>query len=338
VTARFPRLKLAHLPTPLWRHDALDALVGTEVWVKRDDLTGSGTTGNKVRKLEFLMAAARAQECDTVITCGGTQSNHCRATALVAAELGLRCRLLLREGDPGSPPPLRGNLTLAAMAGAELTFLSPEQYARHDRWLERVAEELRAQGRQPYVIPEGGSSGLGALAYVEAMAEVRRQLEAGEAGSKRPFDTLVTACGTGGTAAGAAIGAALHGVASSVMAMAVTEDQETFSRAIRRISEQCRQLDPSLPAPVPVEVADHARGPHYAIADVDQLRFMIEVCTKTGLLLDPVYTGKALYGLSRAAPMPGRVLFLHTGGLPGLLSQADAFDALLTPIVPASVS
>src|SRR5688500_16637375 len=152
-----PKLALAHLPTPLFRSDALDALVGTRVWVKRDDMTAGAEAGNKIRKLEYLLAAALEQGADTVITCGGFQSNHARATALLARRIGLRPVLLLRTLTTPPPPPSTGNALIDVLAGAELRAISPAQYGRRDAVMAEVARELAAQGARPYVIPEGGS-------------------------------------------------------------------------------------------------------------------------------------------------------------------------------------
>src|SRR5689334_19103487 len=146
------KLALACVPTPLWRHERLDALVGAEVWVKRDDLTASGAAGNKIRKLEYLAADALERGATALITCGGQQSNHARATAIVAAELGLRTVLLLRTAEPSAPPPPVGNLMLDYLVGAEVRFITPAQYRERDALMAGVARELAARGEQPYVI------------------------------------------------------------------------------------------------------------------------------------------------------------------------------------------
>lgn len=323
-----PKLALAQLPTPLWRHDRLDALVGTEVWVKRDDLTASGAAGNKLRKLEYLAADALARQATVLITCGGQQSNHARATAIVAAELGLGAVLLLRTADPSSPPPPVGNLMLDYLVGADVRFITPAQYRERDALMAKVAEELGARGERPYVIPEGGSNGLGSLGYVDAMAEVRAQLDAGQAGGAREFDAVVHACGSGGTAAGTALGARQHRVAPVTHAVAVCDDRAYFEAVVARISAECVALEPSLDAGARPLVHDAWKGPAYGLASAEQTAFIVEVARKTGLLVDPVYTGKALYALAQLEPKPKRALFLHTGGLPGLLAQSETFAAL----------
>jgi len=324
-----PRLHLAHLPTPLTHHPELDRLVGAEVWVKRDDMTSGAAAGNKIRKLEWLLAHARQEQATTILTCGGVQSNHARATALVAAELGLRALLFLRVADPSAPAPTTGNLLLDRMAGAEVRFITPAEYADRDRVMRTAAEALSARGERPYVIPEGGSNGRGALGYVQAMREVRQQLDHGLAGGPRRFDVVVHACGSGGTAAGAALGASAFDVAREVIAMAVAGDRATFDAIIARVIDEARALDPALRAPAPWRVCEHARGPEYGVASEEQRRLILDVAQRTGLVLDPVYTGKALFGLARLEPRPRRVLFLHTGGLPGLLAQAEAMTSLL---------
>lgn len=346
MSAMRPRIALAHLPTPIQQPKRLAEALGVDLWVKRDDATGGAEAGNKVRKLELLLADALARGADVVITCGGIQSNHARATALSAARLGLRALLFLRTTEPGLAPdavgesaPLpvdlapQGNVLLDRLAGAEVRLVSAATYRERARVMEEAAERLRAEGKKPYVIPEGGSNGLGALGYVEAMAEVRRQLDLGLAGGK-PFDAVVHACGSGGTAAGVAAGAAHHDVAGEVHAMAVCDDVPTFKRIIAGILDEARALEPRLGSPARLVVDDVAKGPAYAVSTPEQRRTIVWAARESGLVLDPVYTGKAFAGLcARAAagqPLYGkRILFLHTGGLPGLLAQADAFrDAL----------
>jgi D-cysteine desulfhydrase len=305
--------------------------VGVGVWVKRDDFTASGAAGNKIRKLEYLLADALARRATTIVTCGGQQSNHARATAILAAELGLRAVLLLRTASPDTPPPAVGNLLIDYLVGAEVRFITPEQYREREPLLAEVARELERKGEVPYVIPEGGSNGLGSLGYVDAMLEVRRQLDAGLGGGPSPFDAVAHACGSGGTAAGVALGAAKHGVAKLTLAFAVCDDRAYFDAVVARITKEAVALDSSLDARALPTVHDAWKGPAYGLASDEQLDFILEVAAKTGLLVDPVYTGKALFGLSRLAAKPARVLFLHTGGVPGLLAQGDVLAARLQP-------
>lgn len=325
-----PRVRLAHLPTPLVKPPRLAASLGCDLWVKRDDMTGGPEAGNKIRKLELLLAEALATSADTVITCGGLQSNHARATALCAASLGLRTVLLLRTPNPQAAAPLEGNVLLDRLAGAELRLISPEQYRDRDRLMVATAAELGALGRRAYVIPVGGSSGLGALGYVDAMAEVREQLDLAGGAS---FDLIVHACGSGGTTAGVALGAARHGVARRVRAMAVCDDAATFEPIVARILRDAQALAPDLGAPAPLTIDDSVRGPAYGVSTKEQRAWAARVARESGLILDPVYTGKAFAGLAAMAERGelrgARVLFLHTGGLPGLLAQAAAFQGEL---------
>ncbi|WP_437671239.1 D-cysteine desulfhydrase family protein [Sorangium sp. So ce131] len=326
------RLALAHLPTPIQRPRRLAEALGVDLYVKRDDMTGGAEAGNKIRKLEYLLAAAREEGADCVITCGGLQSNHARATALLGASLGMRAVLFLRAADVAAGATLEGNVLLDRLAGAEIRLISPEAYKGRDAVMAEAAAEIRAAGGRPYVIPEGGSNGLGALGYVRAMEEIRKQLDVGLAGGK-PFDVIVHACGSGGTAAGTALGAAHHDVAGEVRAMAVCEDRATFARIALQIMDEARALEPGLGAPAHLVVDDSAKGPAYAVSTPEQRRRIIQAARLAGLILDPVYTGKAFSGLwdmaERGELSGKRVLFLHTGGLPGLLAQGTSFtDAL----------
>jgi D-cysteine desulfhydrase len=337
------RIALVHGPTPLVRRDALDERFGVKLWIKRDDATGGAESGNKIRKLEFLFADALAKKATVVLTCGGIQSNHARATALVAAQLGLRCVLFLRvlEGPtsteraaPRSDLPTAGNVLLDRLAGAEIRLITPADYAERASVMQSAALALARQGEEPYVIPEGGSNGTGALGYVEAMREVRGQMDVGLGGGREPFDAVVHACGSGGTAAGVVLGAARFQVARQVRAVAVCDDEAYFTRVIRRVIGETRAIDPELDAEAELVVDDRAKGPRYGVMDAEQKKLLVAVARTTGMVLDPIYTGKAMCGLARAIERGeiakgARVLFLHTGGLPGLLAQGSDIEEAL---------
>jgi D-cysteine desulfhydrase len=331
-----PRIALVHGPTPVQKRRGLDQLLGVDLWIKRDDATGGAEAGNKIRKLEWLLGDAVARRADTVVTCGGLQSNHARATALVSASLGLACVLLLRVNDPlRTQLPRDGNVLLDRLAGADIRLISHDEYARRGAVMESVAIELRARGKRPYVVPEGGSNGLGALGYVECMREIAAQMGRGLAGGGAPFDVVVHACGSGGTAAGVALGASQFNVAGSVRAMAVCDDAAYFETVIARIVSEARSWDRSLGEPAPLVVDDRAKGPAYAVSSLAQRETIVGVSRASGLVLDPVYCGKAMHGLKAAVERGdvargARVLFLHTGGLPGLLAQGETFGAELT--------
>jgi D-cysteine desulfhydrase len=339
MTHAAPRLQFVHGPTPLVRRESLDEVVGAQVWIKRDDATAGAESGNKVRKLEFLLADAVAKGADTVLTCGGIQSNHARATAICCAQLGLRCVLYLRDPKaPGEPSrvakaeelPVGGNVLLDRLAGAEIHLITPAEYGQRIAILESEAQRFAYLGGKPYVIPEGGSNGLGSLGYVEAMRELRGQIDLGIADARAPFDEIVHACGSGGTAAGVVLGAARYDVARRVRAVAVCDDAAYFERAIDRIVVEARGHDPELTKRAPLVVDESSRGPAYGAMSDDQKQLLARVARASGTILDPVYTGKAMHALVQAVARgdlakDSRVLFLHTGGLPGLLAQASEF-------------
>jgi D-cysteine desulfhydrase len=322
-----PRVPLARLPTPVEPSPRLGAELGIDLLYKRDDLTGLELSGNKARKLEFLVAEAESLGADTLVTCGGVGSNHCRATAFAAAKRGLSSVVLLRVTDPARPPAVEGNTLLDRLAGAEVRYVSHDEYRRRTEVMERVAVELRAAGRRPYVIPEGGSNALGSLGYVAAMAELREQLPASwrEGGL-----TIAYAVGSGGTGAGIELGLRVLGwKGARAVGFAVCNDARYFSVAISGICAEARQRWPELPEVPPEEVAidDAFIGPGYALATDEGLDLIARVARKDGLLLDPVYTGKAMLGVAHRARQPGglpapRVVFLHSGGAFGLFPFA----------------
>jgi D-cysteine desulfhydrase len=322
------RLSLARLPTPLVHLPRTSAVLGVELYFKRDDLTGVELSGNKVRKLEFLLAEARAQGADTIITCGGAQSNHCRAAALAAAGLGLRTVLLLRTADPARPPAPVGNVILDRLAGAEIIWVTAAEYARRDEIFEREVARLRAAGHVPYVIPEGGSNALGAWGYVAAAEELAADLAA-----LRPAPTtIVYACGSGGTGAGLVIGARWLDFASQGIRVAgfnVTDTSEHFVAAIHAITaafDERHGTDTRI-AQSEIEIIDGYVGAGYGKADPAELALIRDIARREGILLDPVYSGRAFYGMWKEierdrARFGERVVFVHTGGIFGLLAEA----------------
>jgi D-cysteine desulfhydrase len=307
-------LSLARLPTPLTRLDRLSGDVGVEIWVKRDDLTGFGLSGNKVRKLDLLLGEAIDEGADTVITCGGLQSNHCRAVAVAARQLGLTPHLLLRGVAPAVAD---GNLLLDHLLGAAITLCTPDEYrSARGALMQQIADHVRARGGRPYVIPEGGSNGLGALGLARAASEVAEEAE--------PFDAVFVAVGSGGTLAGLALGEDI----GPLRGVAVCDDRQTFVDIVERIGREAEERG-SLPMP-PVgerwEVLEAYRGPAYGVATPEVWATIRRVAEREGLLLDPVYTGKAFHGMLeeiRSGRARGRVLFWHTGGAFGLFGRGD---------------
>lgn len=311
-----PRVALACAPTPLVRAERLGRHLGVDLWVKRDDLTGSVLSGNKVRKLELLLGAALAEGADTVITCGAVTSNHARATALAARQLGLRPVLLLR-GDPSGVPD--GNLLLDRLAGAEIVPLDPADWPARDARMAELAERVRAGGGRPYVVAEGGSSGLGALGYARAAAEVRAQR--GDA----PFDAQLVAVGSGGTLAGLAVGADN----GPVLGVAVCDDAPTFTRRVTGLIADAHALQPPEGAPA-WSVTDRWKGPAYGVPTPEVLALVAAAARLEGLVFDPVYTGKALWALAEEAAagrVRGRALLWHTGGVFGWFGRGGEVPA-----------
>lgn len=318
-----PRVELAHLPTG--GHWLRERWGGLPIYLKRDDHTGGELSGNKIRKLEYLLAEARAQGATWVLTCGGEQSNHARATALAAARLGLGSTLLLRTTDPERPPAPTGNIALDTLVGAQLRWISYPQWRERDRLLEEAAAELRARGEVPYIIPEGGSNALGTWGYVRAMHELVAQLDE----LPRPA-TIVYACGSGGTGAGLVLGAKLLRLAERGLRVAginVCDDRDTFVTKIGAIcAEVCARWSLGVTIePADIDIVDGHVGLGYAKSRPEELATIAAVCRREGVVLDPVYTGKAFHGMvTELARTPDRfgaaVCFVHTGGLFGLLA------------------
>jgi D-cysteine desulfhydrase len=329
-----PRVHLANLPTPgHWLRYGGDP----KIWVKRDDQTGSELSGNKVRKLEYLMAEAIAQDATHVVTCGGEQSNHARATAMAATRLGVKSTLILRCDDPAHPPAATGNILLDRLAGAELRWITRPAWRDRNRLLAEEAERIRAAGGRPYIIPEGGSNALGSWGYMRAMLELATDLE-GIAAPDHPV-TVVYACGSGGTGAGLILAHKLLGLASQGIRVAgvnVCDDRAYFVDAIGRIcadAEERWQLDAHV-TPDDINIVDGHVGLGYAKSRPEELATIRDVCRSDGIVLDPVYTGKAFHGvvteLRRDRSRFGSaVAFVHTGGIYGLFASPESLAAML---------
>jgi D-cysteine desulfhydrase len=317
------RIRLAQLPTPLERLDRLSAAWGgPTVWVKRDDLTGFGLSGNKVRKLEFHLAAARAAGADTVITCGAAQSNHCRATALAAARLGFRTIVVLRTTD-GSPVAPAGNHLLDRLAGAEVVFTDAAGYERRDAVMAELAADATSRGRPAWIIPEGASDELGMWGFVLAMRELAQQLET------LPIavpPTIWHAASSGGTTAGLGWGADRFGLITPIVASSVGETAAELTARVDEIwHDAVATRGGGLPSPS-LTIRDDYVGGGYGATTHDELAIQRHATALTGLLFDPTYTGKALYGLHEEIAA-GRfssddhVVFWHTGGGFALFAQ-----------------
>ncbi len=329
--SRFPRIFLAHLPTPLERMDRLTAaLGGPEIWIKRDDCTGLSTGGNKTRKLEFLMAEARAMGADLVITQGATQSNHARQTAAFAARLGMGCHILLEDRTGSNDPNYNsnGNVLLDHLHGA-VTEKRPGG-ADMPAEMEAVADGLRADGRTVYIIPGGGSNATGALGYVNCAFELLGQ--ANDRGLV--IDHLVTATGSAGTQAGLIVGLkAIHAgiplLGFGVRAPQAKQEENVFALA-QRTAEKLGCPGVVLREDVVADCSYVGQG--YGIPRADTIEAIRLFAELEGILLDPVYSGKAAAGLidycrTGRFRMGERVVFLHTGGSAALFGYDAALRA-----------
>ena len=330
------RLDLARTPTPLEPLSRLSDRLGVELYLKRDDLTGVELTGNKVRKLEFLLADALAKGSDTVLTCGAAQSNHARATAIAAAKLGLKSRLLLRTRNPANPPPITGNIVLDRLVGAEIVWLTFEEYGRRAEMLEREAQLLRGSGKTPYIIPEGGSNALGAWGYVRMAEELVKDLEDCQGEGDRDT-TIVHAIGSGGTTAGLVLGVKLVGLKAQVVGINVCNDKKYFMEVVGKICNTAianYHLEVSVSPREDIHIVDGYVGEGYGKANVQVLSLLVELARTEGIILDPVYTGKAFNGMTQELKrnpniFGDRIVFVHTGGIFGLLPMARQLKSLL---------
>jgi len=318
-----PRVSLVPEPTPLHLLPRLSAEVGRQVWCKRDDLTRLALGGNKLRKLEFLLRQALDQGADTVVTIGAAQSNHARLTAAAAASLGLRTVLVLDGPIVGRG---QGNLLLDDLLGAEVRLLSWKGPEEGLALLEQVAEEVRQAGRRPYVIPLGGSNALGTLGYALAMRELARQVE------ERGLSPRAVVCATSscGTQAGLVLGRALYHLPWEVVGVSVGEPAVRLARTVVRLASEAAELLGLAPiSEDEVVVMDGYAGPGYGQLDPATVETIRRVASLEGILLDPVYTGKAMTGLLDLARR-GRwkegetIIFLHTGGIPALFAYREA--------------
>jgi D-cysteine desulfhydrase len=322
------RLELALTPTPIMKLERLSRHLGVELFLKRDDLTGLLESGNKVRKLEFLVGEALQQGADTLVTCGTLQSNCCRAVSAVAARLGLRAVLAVKGARPEA---YDGNLLLNRLLGAEVRYLSDQEFANADQVLERLAEEIRMQGGRPYVIPESGSNEVGALGYLECAVEIAKQITHGAP----RFDTVVVTAFSGGSQAGLLMGKQLGGLAADVVGVPIAFSAEHVRGYIARTIEQAiRRFGFALDVPKTIHLLDGYQGAGRAGVDDEALGTIIRLAQQEGVLLDPVYTVKAFAGLlgtlARDRKALGqRVCFIHTGGLYSVFPFRDRLSRLL---------
>ncbi len=329
--ARFARARFAHLPTPLEPAPRLSAELGVDLWIKRDDCTGLAGGGNKTRKLEFLLGEALEQGADTLITQGAVQSNHVRQTAAAAASFGMACRVVLenRTGNQAEDYLWSGNVLLDRLLGARIRTVEAGSDMNAEMALD--AEEVRAAGGTPYVIPGGGSNAVGALGYVDCALELAAQ--ANDEGLV--IDRIVTATGSAGTHAGLVAGLAVSGADIPVLGIGVRAPKDRQEENVFNLAVETAALlghRERVSRSMVVADCDYV-GAGYGLIDQGVADALALAARTEGLLLDPVYTGKAMKGLialARQGAFEGQtVVFLHTGGAQGLFGYQGELGAML---------
>ncbi|QQQ19724.1 D-cysteine desulfhydrase [Brevundimonas vitis] len=329
--ARFPRVRLAHLPTPLEPLPRLSEALGIDLWIKRDDCTGLAGGGNKTRKLEFLLGDALEQGADTLVTQGAVQSNHVRQTAAAAAAHGLKCDIILeaRTGSTANDYLNNGNVLLDRLFGATLRTVPRDTDMVAE--LKTTAEEVRARGGRPYVIPGGGSNAIGALGYVDCAREIVVQADELDL----PVDHIVTATGSAGTHAGLVAGLAVMGADIPVLGIGVRAPKARQEANVLKLAHQTAALlgRPDAVTPQMVVADCDYVGEGYGLVDEAVIEALKLAARTDAILLDPVYTGKAMKGLialAKSGRFQGEtVVFLHTGGAQGLFGYQGELEGAL---------
>ena len=325
---QIPRIEITHAPTPLEFAPRLSAESGCNLHIKRDDCTGLAVGGNKTRKLEYLLADAKALGADTLVTIGGLQSNHARQTAAAAAKFGFSCELILEDvaGTPKTDYYNNGNMLLDSLLGARIHQLSIDDDS--NAFANSLIEKLKAEGKKPYLIPVGGSNVIGAYGYVRCANEILQQISQ----SNLQIDQIVLATGSAGTQAGLLAGLIAVKIDIPVLGISVsrsTEVQKQLVESLLRQTLKALALDPDLADGKVITNGGYV-GEGYGIPTAGMIK-AVKLCAQLeGLLLDPVYTGKAMAGFfdlcSQGVIAKGsQQLFLHTGGSPGLYGYREIF-------------
>lgn len=323
------RIPLANIPTKIEMLERLSArLGGPALYIKRDDQTGTELSGNKIRKLEFAIQEAMEQGCDTLVTCGGLQSNHARATAAAAAKLGLGCSLLLAAEEMPVP---QGNLLMDRLFGAQIRVVSFDDFVhRRDAIMTAMLTELAAVGKKGYLIPLGASNGIGTFGYYHCLEEIAAQ----EVALGFQFDRIVMAVGSGATYAGLFYANRVLGRTTAITGVNISADAAYFQTTISGILQESFRYtgEPVACSPEDIEMLDGYVGLGYALNQPEELRFIAELAALEGIVLDPVYTGKAMRGVVEAIKQgrfgkDERILFIHTGGLYGVFPKFGEFEA-----------
>jgi len=322
-----PRINLANLPTRIEKLERLTKeLNGPQIFIKRDDQTGSEVSGNKVRKMEYVVREALDQNCDYLITCGGIQSNHARATAAIAAKLGIGAYLVLRSSGNDEHG---GNYFLNRLLGADIRLITYDEYKnRRMEIMKDIKSDLEMNGHKAYIIPEGGSMGIGTFGYYTAMEEIQEQ----EQQMGITFDAIVLAVGSGGTYSGLFLANKILERSSIVYGVNVCDDATYFKNQISNVLNDSfrylkNKVDYSLDE---IKIIDGYVGKGYAKTRPEELEFIHWLAKLEGVILDPVYTGKAMYGLineikNKNMQQHQNILFIHTGGLFGIFPDSNLF-------------
>lgn len=344
---QYPKcLDLAVVPTAFRPLDRIsEALGGPRIWIKHDDLTGSAVSGNKIRKLEFLAAEAQERNADVLVTCGGVQSNHCRATAITAARLNMKCHLLLRGPntliereqayaveDLYTENGIDGNLLLGVISGASVSIYSPGYYGENlEREFERVSAHYETEGLVSYAIPTGGSNATGLWGYVRAAQELVNDFERENITPSSVF----CATGSGGTQGGLALGFHLLRYAAQVFGVAVCDSAQYFFDKIKDdVNAWQSKYDigvANVAAEISINTVEGYIGPGYAMGYPELFNTIEKLARLEGVILDPVYTGKAFYGMIEQIRQghldkDSDIVFVHTGGVFGLFPFKNSFS------------
>ncbi|MBU5427261.1 D-cysteine desulfhydrase family protein [Tissierella pigra] len=317
------KFNFANLPTKIEKLSRLSEELGKEIYIKRDDQTGGEISGNKIRKLEYAVREAIDNGCNYLITCGGIQSNHARATAAVARKLGMEVYLVLRGNQDSE---LEGNYFLDKILGAKIKLVAPEEFNSHiENIMENIKKELEKEGYKPYIIPMGASNGVGSLGYCAAVEEILSQEK--ELGIK--FDAIVSTVGSGGTYAGLYYGNYIKDNNAVVYGINICDDAEYFKNIVLKLFKGISiytgeeiHVDKK-----DIDILDGYIGSGYALSNENEIEFIHKLAKLEGLILDPVYTGKAMYGLVEEIKKGTfdnhkNILFIHTGGIFGWNSVA----------------
>ncbi|MEJ2506958.1 MAG: pyridoxal-phosphate dependent enzyme [Ignavibacteriaceae bacterium] len=311
------KVKLANLPTPVEQLNFRNR----KFFIKRDDYTGTDFSGNKIRKLEYLLYEAKRKKADIIFTCGGEQSNHCRATVSAAARLGIKTKLFLWGKDSNSA---EGNLFLSKMFGAEISFLNKRNYENVNEIMFEEKENLDKKNKRVYVIPEGGSTTLAIWGYISFIHELKKQVD------KRKVNGMLLAAGTGGTAAGILVGASLFKLPLKIFTINVLYNKGEITNKILQLTEgiiseyklKCRIKESDL------EIIDGYSKEGYKNFNGDKIALVSDLAKETGILLDPAYTGKAFtayYDHFIKKNKTNKVMFLHSGGIYGAFAKRKKY-------------